>query len=171
MKFYVYDKIILGAIYLSIATVVIGSVGLFLGENNAFSLIIAPGTSVFVLNAGFLILRYSGFLKSKKFKYVKLAIGIIIIGSMLKIMHWPFSAQVLLLGYLAVFVSYLIYKIRHEKLDWMSWIKLIFLLIFLGGRYFSITHWPYHQELSIISVFLLGVIVFHTIRLNKLSII
>jgi hypothetical protein len=168
MKPIINDKIILGAIYLSIVVVIMGLLGILLEKDNLRS-VIDIGKSIFVLSSGFLILRYSSFAKSNEYKYIKLAIGIVIIGAMLKIMHWSFLAQVLLLGYLAVFLSYLIFKLRHVKSEWISWIKILFLLTFLGGRYFSLIHWPYYQELTIVSVLLLGIIVFNIIRENKLS--
>lgn len=107
-------KLILGLIYLSLLVIFLSVIGAFLGIKE-LAVWLDAGLVVFLLNSGFLTLYYGDYIKSKEFKIFLFGAAILVIGIMMKIMHWPFAFQLILIASLLFIGSYTYYIFRNKK--------------------------------------------------------
>ena len=164
------NKILITIIYLAVILMGVGVVGLII-ENKFLSSIMDVGNGFFVLTGGYFLLKNGKFLYTREFKITNVGIAVVIVGAMFKIMHWPYSKIIIAIGYLLIIMCYLIYIIRLSKYNWLSILKLLFIIFFLSAKYFGLNHWPGGDALSIISIVILGILLFYYFRVNKINMI
>lgn len=152
------DSMLKNILYFCLASIGIGLFGTLI-ENDFLSFLYDIGVSLFLLTGIYLLLRNGSYIRSIEYKLTTFSIGCILIGTMFKIMHWPFSFYFLAFGMVSVVLFYLSFMARKQRLNWVNWMKLLFLLFFIAGRIFILLHWPYHDELTFLSLLILAFLV------------
>lgn len=118
-----------------------------------------------------LLLKNGTFAYTPFAKWINFSAGIIIIGALIKIMHWPGADIMLIVGLLSVPVIYTIYFFASKRsLNLQSILKVLFVYGTVLWRLFTIEHWPYANELQQISelVLLLILVLFFSKNYKKL---
>lgn len=128
------------------------------------SILINFFSSIFFLTGTYLLLKNGTFIKSREYRFLGLAIAISILGIMFNIMHWQFGAQLLLIGFISVFLLYTIHFIKKPVQRWLDWGKWLFVVLFLLGKLISGNHWAFGPELTMISFLTLVIILFRYIN-------
>ncbi|MGZ4077141.1 MAG: GldL-related protein, partial [Bacteroidia bacterium] len=67
----------------------------------------------------------------------------VIIGSMLKVMHWPFGNLIITAGLTAIVFVYTIRFIKKVTKKQLDILKLLWLMVFCFAAVFKINHWPW----------------------------
>ena len=160
------DKILINIIYLTFGALIIGLLGMAAYQQVSY-MIFDIGSAFFVLTGGYLIVKNGRFLKTSYFRFIGIGVSAIIIGAMFKIMHWPYASLILGFGYGWIAILYLIHQIINKNRRWIDWLKLLCLTMLLASKYFQTMHWPYNDEIYIISILLLIVIVIEYIKRNS----
>lgn len=99
--------------------------------------------NAFKLISIILLLSYGTFYNSKP--YFRFALGcyfIIVIGVMLKIMHWPMSNIFLSIGILSVPLIYFIFFIMKPKKKLLDYLKALFVITYYLAVCLKIFHLP-----------------------------
>lgn len=118
---------------------------------------------IFVLTSVYFLVKTGNFIRSKQFKFIRPAIGVAVVGALFKVMHWPFSSILLLLGVGIVLFAYGWYAFAHKPLK-IHALKLLFLLTFVGGSVLSVLRFLFGKEILIGSIVLLLLIVVPALR-------
>lgn len=79
----------------------------------------------------FLLLYMGTFIKTKYFKYSKGMLAFVLLGAVLKIMHWPFNNFIIIIGFLGVLVFYIMSFLKKAIKKRLDYLKLIWLLFFV----------------------------------------
>jgi hypothetical protein len=98
-----------------------------------------------------LFLLESDIYKTSFFKFIIIGLIIYLFGVVFKISHWPYSRFLFLVGLVIILVCYFL-RFFYKKIKvFLDYIKMIWLLFFSVGTYFSINHWPYGDMIGFIS--------------------
>jgi hypothetical protein len=159
------DKILINIIYLTLGAILVGLIGIATDQKNMY-ILFDFGSALFVITGGYLIVKIGRFIKTTYFRLLGIGVSVIILGALFKIMHWPYTYLMLACGYCWIIILYLIYQLNNKNRRWIDWLKVLCLTMLLTSKYFKTAHWPYNDELYIISVLLLGVIVIEYTRRN-----
>ncbi len=157
------EKNLINIIYLTFGAILIGLLGMAFSEKSLY-LFFDIGSGLFVLTGGYLIVKTGRFIKTSYFRFLGIGVSVLIIGAVFKIMHWLYVPLILAFGYAWIIILYLIYQIQNKNRKWLDWIKLVCLTMLLVSKYFLTMHWPYQDELYIVSVLLLVVLVIEYIK-------
>jgi hypothetical protein len=128
------------------------------------SILINFFTSIFLLTGTYLLLKNGTFIRSREYRFLGLAIAFSILGIMFNIMHWQFGAQLLLIGFISIFLLYTIHFIKKPVKRWMDWGKWLFVFLFLLGKIISGNHWEFGPEIITVSFLLLVILLFRYIN-------
>lgn len=161
------NKLLLSIIAFSLAITAAGIVG-FITHNPNMNFLLRFGIFSFILSGGYLLAKHGTFIYSPEYRFVKLAIAIVLIGVLFKIMHWPFSAYMLILGAMSISILYLYHLIKNNRTKWSDFLKLFVILTVSVGRLFKIFHWPYSKEISVIGMIALLILVIDLVKRKKL---
>lgn len=114
-----------------------------------------------------LLLLNGTFAKTKYAWLVNIGIGVLIVGVLFKIMHWPGANELLIIGFSSIFILYLFHFIMRKKYQLVFGVaKLLLLLMYLGSKLFTILHWPYNTVLQMVAPIVLFIVVGSFILLN-----
>lgn len=115
----------------------------------------------------FIYLSYSSrSLRHKQGTPVFIGFGVLFIGAVLKLMHWPFSSIVLLVGLSMTSIAYILFYARFTKKNSIDTLKLIWLLGVDAHVVLYIFRWPRpFWSVSILAV-ILGIIYVSVARLE-----
>jgi hypothetical protein len=96
------------------------------------------------------------------------AFSAFIIGTLFKLMHWPYSGLLILSSLVAIIVTYAIHFMIKRKKKFLDWMKVFAVTIKAIASMFWMSHWSYREELSMASiVMLIALIVVFYIRVLK----
>ena len=80
--------------------------------------------------AGFFMLLANGtFIKSKYFRYAKGIFALVILGALFRILHWDYSAYLIMAGFLGIMICYVLHFIKKPVKKLLDYYKLAFVLI------------------------------------------
>jgi len=96
---------------------------------------LSAGAFLFTLNGAYLLAKNGTFIYSSEYRFVKLAIAIVIIGTLLKVMHWPFAANILSIGFLSFSILYMYHLIKNKRARWSGFLTLFFLFTLSLGNF------------------------------------
>jgi hypothetical protein len=129
---------------------------------------ISIGLNILIVTGMFFLLKNGSFFQSRHFRLVSLAFAVIILGTLFKIMHWPFAAPLLIIGMLIIPVIYLIHYYYKPEKEVLDLLKLIWVLSFFILKLLLMLHWirdDYNMVLiNGILFFLIIVMVFYEKR-------
>lgn len=160
------NKLLLSIIVFSLGLIIIGFIGLST-DNENLDIVLKPSIFLFIITGGYFIIKNGTFIYSPEYRFVKLGIAIILVGTMFKIMHWPFATPILGLGCISFSIVYLYYLIQKNQTRWSDFIKLIFVLTVSIGRLFKMFHWPYSKEITIVGMIALIILIIDLIKTKK----
>jgi hypothetical protein len=129
---------------------------------------ISIGLNILIVTGTFFLLKNGSFFQSRYFRLVWLAFALIILGFLFKVMHWPFSGPLLIIGMLIIPVIYLIHYYHKPEKEALDLLKLIWVLSFFILKLLLMFHWvrdDYNMVLiNGILFFLIIVLVFYEER-------
>ena len=82
---------------------------------------------------------------------LRLAIGVLLMGALFKIQHWPLADALLIIGVTAVVVLYVPRYLAKPERRFMDHVKLLLVLSWPTGYLFSVMHWPYASVFSYVA--------------------
>ncbi|MDJ1471807.1 GldL-related protein [Xanthocytophaga flava] len=91
---------------------------------------------------------------------IRISIGIIIIGVLFKIMHWPGYKEILLISLSVIPVLYFIWLIRKPEKSQLDLIKVVWVVVTYLGAILTLLHQLYGHELLQLSYFLFWIMFF-----------
>lgn len=97
--------------------------------------------------------------RSLRHKYSRplwMALGILILGFIFKLLRFPYTFSLLLLGSSAVIIAYLLFYIKFTKRNILDTLKLSWVILFLSVRLINLFHFllpPFLEQLSSILIF------------------
>lgn len=163
------ERILISVVYLTFGLMLVGMIGYFI-ENPLFNLFVYYGSIGFLISGVYLIAKNGGFIKTHEYRIALLGVAIMLVGAMFKIQHYPFSKEILALGYFSILLSYPIYMFLNKQTEWRNFVKLIFLTSILTGKYFKIIHFPYSEQITFIGMIILIVLVVDFLKTrNKIA--
>lgn len=165
-KMIINNKILLLAISLSLVLTSIGVI-LYVTDHDAFTLL-TLGPNLFILSGGYLLLKNGYFIKTSEFRITRLGISLILVGVLLKIMHWPFAAEILAIGFISFPCIYVFYLIKNHRIHIITLLKLLFITTISLSAYVKIIHFPYSEEIILIGITTLLILLIDFIK-NKRS--
>jgi hypothetical protein len=129
---------------------------------------ISIGLNILIVTGIFFLLKNGSFFQSRHFRLISLAFAVIILGSLFKIMHWPFSGPLLIIGMLIIPAIYLIHYYLKSKKESLDFLKLIWVLSFFALKLSLLLHW-YKDDYNMVLIngilfFLIIVLVFYERR-------
>ena len=86
---------------------------------------------------------------------LRFAVGVILLGTLFKIQHWPWADVLLIVGVTAVVSIYIPRYLAKQERRFMDHVKLLLVLSWSTGYLFSIMHWPYASVFTYIAAPLL----------------
>ena len=93
------------------------------------------------------------FLKSSLFKFASFAIGLAILGTLFKILHWTGADELLVCSSIALFIVYVVYFILKQNKRRIDVLKVLTLFSLLFTRLAFILHFiPYEHKEKLIAV-------------------
>lgn len=102
------------------------------------------GMSILLQNGQFAYTRYAD--------WVNLSAVIIVVGSVIKVMHWPGADALLFAGLLSVSIIYTLYFfLKKKERTLLSILKLVFAYAWMQWRWISIFNWGFADELQLAS--------------------
>jgi hypothetical protein len=129
---------------------------------------IAIGLNILIITGIFFLLKNGSFFQSRYFRLVSSGFAVVILGSLFKIMHWPFAGPILITGMLIIPVIYLIHYYHKSKKEALDFLKLIWVLSFFTLKLSLLLHWykdGYNMTLiNGILFFLIIILVFYEKR-------
>jgi hypothetical protein len=85
-----------------------------------------------------------------------MALGILILGFIFKLLRFPYTFTLLLLGSSTVIIAYLLFYIKFTKRNILDTLKLSWVILFLSVRLINLFHFllpPFIEQLSSILIF------------------
>ncbi len=98
-----------------------------------------------------LLVQNGTFIKTVFYKITLVGLGLLTIGSLFKIRHWPGAKELFITSFALILGSYgfhFIKKVSKKRLDWL---KMIWVLVRIAGSFLTIFHLPYGREILYIS--------------------
>lgn len=138
-------------------------------EGRYSSMLLNLSALVFLITGIYLLLINGSFYRSQAFRIARLGIALSIVGVLAKIMHWPFSFQLVLAGFSAMLIAYSIHFFQKANKNVLDWGKLIFIYLFMTGRFLAMSHYAYGHEITLFAILLFIVIVLRYINRMKLE--
>lgn len=80
-------------------------------------------------------------------KVLKFSIGIVILGSLFKILHWPYGNIFILSGFSAIMLFYFLRFLYKPDKNLSNISKLLIVVFFCSHKLFTIFHLPYKEYL------------------------
>jgi hypothetical protein len=127
-------------------------------NHQEWEVITQSGLNLFMLSGVYLLVINGDFVKTREFRLCRLGVSFILLAVMVKIMHWSYYEYLLTAGFLSIVLFYLIYLVKHKKKSFISLLKLLFVITILAGRYLKMIHFPFSDELILVSVVLLSIV-------------
>ena len=113
-------------------------------------------------------------IEKKKFSLaISISVAVMLMGMLLKIIHYPFAALTVLTGQCLISLFYILRFISRTDKNALSIIKLVFVLSYCITGALNILDWPYSAPLKIIYLFALVIWavleVFHYYKFGEFS--
>lgn len=99
-----------------------------------------------------MILKESTVFFTGYFRFISLCIGVLIIGALFKIMHWPGADQMVLISMSGIAVIYTIRVLHKKRLRFLDISKWAWLITGITSSLLSFLHQPYAQLAAYISM-------------------
>jgi hypothetical protein len=160
------NKLVLSTIILSLSFIVIGTIGVQTANAN-LAVLLSPGELLFLFSGVYLLLKNGTFIKSAQYRLARLGIAVLLIGVMFKIMHWPFSAAMLIVGCMSFSALYLYYLIKNNHTRWSHYLALFFILTFSIGTLLKLFRWPYSEEVVFSGMIALLILIIDLVKTKK----
>lgn len=100
-----------------------------------------------------ILIRTGQFIKTKFFRLSLFFFAALLIGVLLKIMHWPGSFYFLLAGFTGVSVLYALHFIKKNKKNLTDYLKLIWVILIFATATLFVFHWPGKEPVKLIESF------------------
>jgi hypothetical protein len=101
----------------------------------------AIGSNILNIAGVFFLLKNGSFYQSKQFRLIFLGFAITILGALFKIMHWPFSSPLLIIGMLFIPTIYLIHFYHKSIKEFLDYLKLVWVFSFYILSLSILLHW------------------------------
>lgn len=108
---------------------------------NTGELLLNAGLGVGQILGMLLLLQNGNIQGTVYFRIIRFCMGLILLGAMFKIMHWPGANLILLLSMFGVAITYGIWFLRKKQKGRLDFLKLVWVLSAFIGTVLVILHW------------------------------
>ena len=98
-----------------------------------------------------LLVQNGTFIKTVFYKITLVGLGLLIIGSLFKIMHWEGAKVLLITSFALILGSYGFHFIKKVSKKCLDWLKMSWVLVRIAGSFLTIFHLPYGREILYVS--------------------
>lgn len=107
--------------------------------------------------AGAVFLLYNGtFIKTRYFNYAKGMFALVLLGMLFHIQHYPYNRELFAIGWLGILFIYGLSFINKPIKKLLDFLKLFWVLTVIPRILFRFFHYPYQEELGVISLILMS---------------
>ena len=121
--------------------------------NNTFYFEKLVDTTSRIGRIGGLFLIFRNTLVSRAFPFFQLTIlflGIITIGALMKIMHWPYANELILTSIISIPTIYCLRLLVKKEKQLLDFLKLVWIISYACYTWISIQHLPYKIEMQML---------------------
>ncbi len=149
-----------------IAIVILSLAGSFLGlfsyvyEDEYLDLFFKLSTAAFLFSGVLLLSQNGTYRYTRYYKWSALSVALVLIGAVIRIMHWPgahffnFSAALLILS------LYTVHFVRKPIKKELDWIKLAFVYVYMFSQSIRFFNFPFPKETAFLSHIILAYALF-----------
>ena len=137
------NRFFLTGILLGIILCIISLIPL-LSINKDYSLL-EIGLGVLNLSGVVLLVSNGTFIKSRAFKFSLIAVALLILGSLFKLMHWPYGDYIFIIGSLFFLVLYSIWFVKKPVCKFLDYLKISWLYVTIFSALIIIFKWSQYN--------------------------
>lgn len=127
-------------------------IGLIINNSELMGLSSYPMT-ITILLGFYLLLKNGTFINTRLYRFISLSIAVLIVGTMFKIMHWPGSSFMIIIGIGSILIFYMIHFLKKNNKNLIDYGKAFVLTLILSARLINFFHFAYGYELLYLSYF------------------
>ena len=103
------------------------------------------GLGVLNLSGVVLLVSNGTFIKSRAFRFSFIAVALLILGSLFKLMHWPYGDYIFIIGSLFFLVQYSIWFVKKPVCIFLDYLKISWLYVTTFSALIIIFQWSQYN--------------------------